>query len=195
MPTTRSKAKTRRPSRLEATAHHEAGHAVAAYLRNRRFTSVSIVSGGETLGQCVFGRKPREIHLDVESYGKTRERIETLIMVAMAGVIAEYLLTGRRNWRGAQSDLHDATNCAAYVVSDEREMRAYLRWLWERTRNLLSAEPHWSAVKALAAELLAGGRVGERRARQVIAAALSRRPAVKRRRPAASRPTRRRRTR
>jgi hypothetical protein len=172
--TARPKPRKPRQSRLQATAYHEAGHAVAAYLRNRRFTSVSIVAEHETLGQCVFGNQPGVIELDAESYRRTRDRIETLIMVALAGVLAECQLTGRHNWRGAHADLHDATDYASYVTGDEQELNAYLRWLWERTRNLLSARPHWAAVKALAAELLASRRIGERRARQLIAGALTR---------------------
>lgn len=187
MHTARSKPQKRRRSRLEGTAYHEAGHAVAAYLRNRRFTSVSIVAERETLGQCVFGNKPGVIELDAESYRRTRDRIETLIIVALAGVLAECVLTGRHNWRGAHADLHDASDYASYVTGDEQELNAYLRWLWERTRNLLSARPHWAAVKALAAELLTSRRIGERRARQLIADALTRSAAGKRRGPHAVR--------
>lgn len=91
MQTARSKPRKPR-SRLEATAYHEAGHAVATYLRNRRFTSVSIVAERETLGQCVFGNKPGVIALDAESYRRTRDRIETLIIVALAGVLASACL-------------------------------------------------------------------------------------------------------
>jgi hypothetical protein len=182
VPATRTRPPKRRRSRLEATAYHEAGHAVAAYLRNRRFTSISIIADGETLGQCVFGNKPGVIVLDAESYRRTRDRIETLIIVSLAGVLAECLLTGRRNWRGAHADLHDAAGYAAYVTGDEQELGAYIKWLWERTRNLLRQRRHWAAVKSLASELLVSRRVGERRARLVIAEALTPRAAGRRRR-------------
>ncbi len=159
---------------------------MAAYLRNRRFTRVSIVADRETLGKCIFDRRSGTLELDRESYGRTRERIETLIVVSLAGVVSESLLTGRKNRRGAHTDLRDAAHFAGYVVGDEQELNAYLRWLWARTRNLLRARPHWAAVRSLARALLANRSVGERRARQVIADALNR-EAWRRKRRAASR--------
>lgn len=185
MPKARPKPRTPRRGGLEGTAYHEAGHAVAAYLRNRRFTAITIVPEGATLGRCEFSGGPTAIEFDAESYRRTRDRIETLIIVSLAGVVAESIITGRRNWLGAHADLHDASRYAAYVTGDETELGAYMNWLAERTRVLLSARPHWSAVKALASELLTSGTIGERRARQLIAEALS--PKPKRRRAVSAR--------
>jgi ATP-dependent Zn protease len=38
-------------SDLRCTAYHETGHSVAAFLLNKRFTSISIVSDGEIVGR------------------------------------------------------------------------------------------------------------------------------------------------
>ena len=168
--------KPRRPSRAERTAYHEAGHAVAAYLRHLRFTSVSIVPYRGTLGRCEFSEAPIIIDLSVPPSPRTRTRVETLIVVSLAGVIAECLLTGRHNWRGAHADLHDATRYAESLAGSDNEAGAYARWLWEHTRVLLSAPPCWLAIKQLAAALTAEGRIGERRARALIASALSQPP-------------------
>jgi hypothetical protein len=162
----------RRPSRAERTAYHEAGHAVAAYLRHLRFTSVSIVPDRGTLGRCEFSEAPVVIDLSVPPTPRTRARVETLIVVSLAGVIAECLLTGRHNWRGAHADLRDAGRYAEALAGSDNEAGAYARWLWEHTRVLLSAPPCWLAVQRLAGALTEDGRVGERRARALIASAV-----------------------
>jgi Peptidase family M41 len=162
----------RRPARVERTAYHEAGHAVAAYLRHLRFTSISIIPYRGTLGRCEFSEAGVILDLDLRAMSRTRRRIETLIVVSLGGVIAECLLSGRNNWRGAHADLHDAARYASVVTGSEDEMGAYVRWLWEHTRMLLSAPPCWLAVQRLASALLDDHRIGERRARRIIAEAL-----------------------
>jgi hypothetical protein len=163
-----------RPSRIERTAYHEAGHAVAAYLRRLRFTNISIIPDRGTLGRCEFSEAPVIIDLKTHSIARARRRIETLIIVSLAGIVAEHLLTGRHNWRGAQADLQDAARYAAYVTGSDDELGAYLRWLSEHTKMLLSAPPCWLAVRQLAAVLIEDRRLGERRARAIIAEALKR---------------------
>jgi len=164
----------RRPSRIERTAYHEAGHAVAAYVRHLRFTSISIIPYRGTLGRCEFSETPVVIDLQSRRLGQARRRVETLIIVSLAGVIAECLLTGRNNWRGAHADLHDAAHYASHVTGSEDELGAYVRWLWEHTRMLLAAPPCWLAVRELAAALLEDQRIGERRARAIISEAIER---------------------
>jgi hypothetical protein len=164
----------RRPSRIERTAYHEAGHAVAAYMRHLRFTGVSIVPSDSTLGRCEFIATSVTIDVKARALSRTRRHVETLIIISLAGVIAEGLLTGRTNWGGAHADLHDAARYASYVTGSEDELGAYVRWLWEHTRTLLSARPCWPAVREVAAALIADGHIGERRARRIIADALKR---------------------
>ena len=163
-----------RPSRIERTAYHEAGHAVAAYLRRLRFTSISIIPYRGTLGRCEFSEAPIVVDLNAHSIEHARRRIETLIIVSLAGGVAECLVTGRHNWRGAHADLHDAARYASFVTGSEDELGAYVRWLWEHTKMLLASPPCWLAVQQLAVVLVEDGRVGERRARKIIAEALKR---------------------
>jgi len=175
----------RRTSRVERTAYHEAGHAVAAYLRHLRFTSISIIPYRGTLGRCEFSEAGVILDLDLRAMSRTRRRIETLIVVSLGGVISECLLSGRNNWRGAHADLHDAARYASVMTGSEDELGAYVRWLWEHTRMLLSAPPCWLAVQRLASALLEDHRIGERRARRIIADALKQgapRPRRRRRR-------------
>ncbi len=182
---------SRRVTRVERTAYHEAGHAVAAYLRHLRFTSISIVPDTGTLGRCEFSETAIVLDLDSSAALRTRRRIETMIIVSLAGVIAESLLTGRHNWRGAHADLHDAARYASLVTASVEELRAYERWLWEHTRTLLRARPGRLAIQQLAAVLMEDRRIGERRARAIIGAAIERGTA--KRRPKRKPPARRRR--
>lgn len=90
--------------RLKRTAYHEAGHAVAAYLLNRDFKSVTIIREGETLGQCSL-TKSDDFHPDANEDEKTLAHLEEYMITLHAGLASEYLATGRHNWAGAYSDL------------------------------------------------------------------------------------------
>src|SRR3990170_4851648 len=88
--------KRRKPSRLERTAYHEAGHAVAAYKLRRRISRVSIVPDPEdgTLGHCSYSQLWNDFNPEIYDDSKTTQRLETLILTALAGVAAEPRLSG-----------------------------------------------------------------------------------------------------
>ena len=88
---------------LQATAYHEAGHAVVSMELGRGFRKVTIVPSGDTLGHCrntPWGKTQP----DVDAYSpRARGRIETAIIILFAGGLAEGKFCGRRNHRGADS--------------------------------------------------------------------------------------------
>ena len=86
----------------EATAYHEAGHAVSGFALKRAFTKVSIVPDDTRVGFCAF--VPRPLKLDPDSRtvdSKFRHIMERRAMTTLAGGEAEKLfyrigkLTGR----------------------------------------------------------------------------------------------------
>jgi hypothetical protein len=120
-------------SRLRRVAHHEAGHAVAAFVLGRRLLDACVFRDGH--GLTVADREP----------DKARDRI----MVAMAGNAAERLFVGRDD---TLSDASDRTRIRA--LANEAGLDDFdLLWLKRRTRALL--RDNRRAVRSVAAALLA----------------------------------------
>jgi hypothetical protein len=161
-------------TKLERAAYHEAGHAVASYLVHRRLACVSIVPNPDdnTLGRCEY-RNLATFKPDAPLTCRFRSQIEKLITVLLAGAMAERLRTGRIYRKGSDDDMTQAYDAAMCLFDEDKEARAFVDWLWERTRNLIGFEPHWAAVEALAKELRERRFIGERLARQIIRQAMS----------------------
>jgi hypothetical protein len=161
-------------TKLERAAYHEAGHAVASYLVHRRLACVSIIPNpvDNTLGRCEY-RNLATFKPGGPLTGRFRAQIEKLIIVLLAGAIAERLKTGRIYRKGSDDDMKQAYDAAMCLFDEEKEARAFVDWLWEHTRNILDYEPHWAAVEALARELTERRFIGERLARQIIGRALA----------------------
>jgi hypothetical protein len=169
----------KKPSRLQRTAYHEAGHAVASYILHGRLISISIVPDikDNTLGHfqaSVPTFHPDENAPNLAGYltakGRTlRYQVETRIIILLAGPVAEKLFIDHANRKGASSDLSNVASLLDYIgTCDEKERIAYLNWLWHRTRVTLISEPYWEAVQTLAKELIKRRHIGERLARKII---------------------------
>lgn len=153
----------RRPTRaererrsLEATAYHEAGHAVASLALGRGVRRVSIVPdlAAGTLGLATNHGLP-SFRPDVRDDAPTQAKAEREILILLAGPAAEERFTGRRNRAGAAGD--HAAAAAALALSlcgDEDEASAFLAWLVIRGRNLIAAPGQWIRVAALARALV-----------------------------------------
>jgi len=94
---------TKRENReLKLTAYHEAGHAVVAYVKHRRFTKISIVQVGDSLGRCSFAKWPPNLDPETDSRDKLRKPLEREAIISFAGAQAEAGLTGqKKNGPGA----------------------------------------------------------------------------------------------
>jgi hypothetical protein len=164
----------RRRSEREATAYHEAGHAVASFYLGRGVREVSIIHDVQhgTLGRVRNYRLPAfrpEMMMDA----RTRTTAERCILILLAGPEAERRYKGRSNQNGACYDRDAVADLAGHVCCSEEEADAYLCWLSIRTRGLLAVPSLWAAVKALAAELLSAGRLSGTNARSVYSSALA----------------------
>jgi len=154
--------------KLEATAYHEAGHAVAASFLRRGFRRVTIIPGEGFLGQLVTTPPPRSLHPDYETDARTELWLRREITIYLAGPVAEKLHTGRGNWKiGGSKDLHGAVGLASYIIHDD-EIGIYLDWLTLYTTNMLKRPDRWPIVQALAAELLERRVIGAKRARALM---------------------------
>lgn len=165
--------KRRSEQRRRATAYHEAGHAVAAFIVQRGFRKISILEDEETLGRVLYQKWRKDFDPSVIDPERARRQIEKAIVTAYAGGEAERRHTGRRNARGSRSDDETAVDLACYVIADwEEELTAFLRWLRIRSRNIVTVAQNWRAVEALAAALLDKGEVNVSEARDIIIRAM-----------------------
>lgn len=126
-----------------ATAVHEAGHAVAAYLLHRPFTSISVVQDDGSYGR-VHSRLPGGwFRPDIEVNARTRAMIEDRVMISLAGAETEAAWCAfqpdvPQDWRqgvddGGKHDFRAAADLASYISDgDVPELDAYLEWLRQR---------------------------------------------------------------
>jgi hypothetical protein len=160
--------------RLRATAYHEAGHAVAAYMAGRRFTQVSVVPDDWSLGRCTFASL-RLYPLNGDGDHRGRARIEREIMIFCGGSVAEALHMRRsHSWRWAKYDLIRALELAEWVTHSREEANAYTSWLLKRSEALLREQEWRRAVSGLASDLMRYGELGEHDARAAISTAVRR---------------------
>jgi ATP-dependent Zn protease len=162
---------------VERVAYHEAGHAVAAYCLRMRFRYVSIDPkdlGGEAGGGIVaVSRSVVDSLRDIDCDGVPRSRVESFIRVLLAGMIGEGLLSGKYDWKESEQDFQVALQLAGHMSGGADEQVAYVTWLWESTRNLLNHGWHKEAVHYFAEALLKDGKIGYRKARAIIATAIT----------------------
>jgi hypothetical protein len=149
----------------EATAFHEAGHAVAALALDRPVTKVSIVGDRDTLGICAFGKpvfRPSEDWLEREA------------LISLAGLAAEARRTGEYDRDAAGRDLHYVRKLTIQRAGNERQAERLEKRMLSRVENLLDRAAHWAAVEAIAAELLRSGEISGRQARHLFEECLKR---------------------
>jgi len=143
------------PNSKEATAYHEAGHAVAYFRLGKRIRKVTIVPNGEYQGCCFgYGKYP-ELNGSVEITPGIEKKVEQEIIILFAGSIAQAKYLGRnpRGW----SKFHDvdtAINLGMGVNGSMKTTEAYLNWLFVATKEMFNQEKTWTEVGAIAQELL-----------------------------------------
>ena len=161
---------TRAERRLERTAYHEAGHAVACWAYGLRFKRVTVVPRDDSLGHLAgwpWGKGMQAYSLTAAS----ERRFEAQIVCCLAGGLAAKQ-AGFRDL-GSHSDLQLAVNCAAWLLdggfrpvcgSDVEE--ALLRFCHVCAKQVVGFR--WVCVEALARALVAKGTLSEAEALDVI---------------------------
>jgi hypothetical protein len=146
------KRKRRKP--LEATAYHEAGHAVAAFVMGRSVRKISIVPdpAANSLGSVHGYRWRGENPETSTNYERMLVRVQIQIIRDLAGGEAEARFTGRRNHIGEMNDRASANHLMGYICTSPKEEEAMWKWLTLRTRGLIGLR--WNWIQAIAKELL-----------------------------------------
>jgi ATP-dependent Zn protease len=145
----------------QATAYHEAGHAVAALALGRPVHKVSALPDRDRLGWCEFKKgvfRPSDDWLEREA------------LIALAGLAAEARHTGEYALAEAGRDLRYVRKLALQRAS-ERSVERLERRLLAKTEHLLADDAHWRAVEGIAAELMRHGQISGRAARHLFDAA------------------------
>lgn len=138
-------------SRLEATAYHEAGHAVAAFFFGFRIKSATVLAADDYLGRVDCQPKGR---LDLGSNTPAmRIKAEKFIIVTLAGDISQRRFNPRssRKWQ-TTSDRALAADLALTMCGSEESSTAYLAWLSIRARDIIHGR--WGTVEKVAHLLL-----------------------------------------
>ena len=138
---------------LEATAYHEAGHAVASFLLRRAFRYVSIEPEGGSLGQLHMKKLPESFNPDINSDMRTRSWIEREAMIDFAGDVAA-THAGYEQGAGTGGDMSNAVGMILHEVGSAEEAEAYANWLYIRAKGMITFGHNWGAVEMLAAALL-----------------------------------------
>jgi plasmid stabilization system protein ParE len=137
------------PTHDEATAYHEAGHAVMALILGRPVHAVSILPDRDLLGLCEFGKA---------AVRPSEDWIEREMLISLGGLAAEARHTGTYAWDQADRDLQYVRDLAEQRAGPRRAQRLERRLL-SKAEHLLGKEGHWRAVERIAAELLRRGTV------------------------------------
>ena len=140
----------------KSVAYHEAAHAVAYFEMGRRIRKVTIVPSGDYQG-CCFGYSSKIPRLDTtEITPRLRERVEWEIILYFVGSLAEKRFLGKHptGWTKI-SDTHVAIDLALYLTGSEKELNAYLNWLYVRAEGFVyTCDWRWNAIQAIAQALL-----------------------------------------
>src|SRR5690348_14957655 len=125
--------------RLQRTAYHEAGHAVAAVLLRRPFRYATIMpDDDDSLGHVQYLAAPASLDWDDDNDTRLQRHLERVMMTALAGLVAEARLAGRRYWQQAGHDLDTVRDYALHYCGGNPEgATAYINWLHYRVRVLL----------------------------------------------------------
>lgn len=140
---------------LISTAYHEAGHVVVANVKRIKIKKVTITPDEDYLGVVIRQMIEKRVRDGFEFAGVTpamQVRVESFIMMSLAGGIAERKYRGRANHRGSGADYDTASRLALDATSSGEEATAYLKWLHIRTEQLVSN--HWDRIEAVALALL-----------------------------------------
>lgn len=140
---------------MEITAYHESGHALMAVHVGASVGSVTVEPDWDD-GPDRYG--DTQVTWDPARFSP-RDYHEKRILVALAGPVAEMLYTGDAYHPGMVSewsaDWSDAWNAAAAIYPDHRKRLVMLEQTTADLYELLNEQRFWSALAALADNLLA----------------------------------------
>lgn len=147
-----------------ATAYHEAGHAVLALALGRPVQRVSVRPDQLRLGRC---------EIQKGSFRRSKDVIETEILILLGGVAAEARHTGEYAWDAAAEDLRDVRSLTSLRAASDRQVERLERRMLDKAEYILNQPGVWPAIELIAAELLRCTTISGRAARHFFEQAVS----------------------
>jgi hypothetical protein len=139
--------------RLEITAYHEAGHAVAGYLLGYLPIDVTIERDGAIVGRTNFDPMPDSLKDYLNESREKREYIRARVITECAGTIAtDIKFPGRSHDEGDTHDHYWTEKLMEETIIWEGHIEKNLAEFLDETRTLLNR--NWLWVEAVAAALL-----------------------------------------
>jgi hypothetical protein len=138
----------------EATAYHEAGHAVMAVKLGQQFEYVTLKESDDSLGHIFYGEWMAEPDFDFDS-AHHRDELYRRTCVILAGAAAESDYTGGSevDSAGATGDREGAIDFAFQAGMQAEETEAWINWIWVRMRRLVQAPTVRTAIIDVATAL------------------------------------------
>ena len=157
---------------LSDLAHHEAGHALAAWYFGYPIDFVSIEPKQDFAGRCIASPVLKEGGA-FETVVKPDEYVKVLqaIDVCLAGPEADAVFSGHRHWRGSRRDRQLAVRLATSLCRDSAEIAALLTW--RRIRTQAFVVKYTEEIDAVAEALLEHALLTGNQVRVTINGALS----------------------
>lgn len=141
-----------RSARL-ATAYHEAGHAVIAWKRGLKVKSATIVPGDGFDGRVRHSSALGRINIEFDGSDRARIRVETAIVVSLAGPEAQRRFNPR-SWRAyhGETDYALVTDLALRANGSPETTQAFVDWLSLVARDVVVLS--WPIIEKVAAALI-----------------------------------------
>lgn len=155
--------------RMQAAAHHQAGHAVAALSLRLNLRAALRLRGGEDFERHHWVPPPSWGRLPVGRTDATREVVERRVICCLAGPEAERRFSGNAGAGVERKDRERAEELVALLATGSWEREGYVSWLEARAVMLVRAE--WQSIRRVARALLEDGELTAGRLRQVHNAA------------------------
>lgn len=146
-----------RPSQREATAFHEAGHAVMVHVEGYAVLACTIDHDDQATAGGVMWNNPLAVHASELPEDHDRPAaIRSVARIALAGEIAQrrYRASSWRKHQG-RTDRETALMLALRLVQSGEQAAALLIGLESQVQDALAR--HWKLVEAVAAALVRHG--------------------------------------
>jgi len=159
--------KSKRITKRERTAYHEAAHAVVAFYCNLvpKTRHVTIVPDEDTAGHHKSYKTP-SFHPGIDVSPRAQVRVQEEIQVCLAGNIAVKKLTGRYEHKLSSNDMKRAVDYALSLAGSSESAGKLVEWLWVCTED--GVNRWWPIIQKVAQCLLEHETLVGEELRQVI---------------------------